>query len=176
MQKKLLHTLLALVTSISIQSCCKINKGGISVPIVILPHGEKFPIPSQATAGSAGFDLMAAVDHPITIKPGEVVFIPAGFCMQLPRGYFAYITSRSGIAKKFKVATFIPSIIDADYTGEISTGLYNQGTEDYIVKPGARISQMVILRFFNVDWQPTHSLLPTDRGEGGFGSTGLNPR
>ncbi len=144
------------------------------VSIKKLPNLKELPLPSYGTMDSAGMDLMAAIDEPITLKPLERQLIPTGISIALPEGYEAQIRPRSGLA--FKNGISIPNspgTIDADYRGEISVILINLGTEDFKIEHGMRIAQMIIAKYSRVNWNIVTDLNKTERGEGGFGSTGV---
>lgn len=148
----------------------------LNVPFMYLPHGEGLPAPFQATAGAAGLDLCAAVpkDQPMVIAPGTHDIVPTGFALGLPEGYEAQIRPRSGLAAKFAVTTLnAPGTIDADYRGEVRVILINHGKEPFTVNRGDRIAQMVIAPVPRVAMIETKTLDTTDRGAGGFGSTGV---
>ena len=130
-------------------------------------------LPSYATAGSAGMDLKANTDVPISLKPMERYLFPTGMYIQLPEGYEAQIRPRSGLAAKYGVTvTNAPGTIDSDYTGEIGVSLINLSTDTVVIYPGDRIAQMVVAKYEKVTWEEVASLDETERGDGGFGSTG----
>ncbi len=132
------------------------------------------PLPSYATAGSAGMDLYAAVSTPLTIQPGDIVLVPTGVAIALPDGYEAQVRSRSGLALRYGIfALNAPGTIDSDYRGEIKVILAHIGKDIFVVERGARIAQLVIARYEKVRWEEVVQLPPTSRGEGGFGSTGV---
>lgn len=131
------------------------------------------PLPSYATEGSAGMDVCAAVEGEFVLKPGTTSLIPTGFAIALPAGYEAQIRPRSGLAIKHEIGIMnSPGTIDSDYRGEVRIILTNFGREDFIVRRGDRIAQMVISRYARVEWSETGSLDETNRGGGGFGHTG----
>ncbi len=147
-----------------------------SLPISIsqLPHAKGLGLPKYGTEHSAGMDLEAAIDMPVTIKPGERAIVPTGVAIALPPGYEAQIRPRSGLAAKNGVTVLnTPGTIDADYRGEIKVILTNLGTEPFVVERGMRIAQMVVAAYNRVEWTAVDSLDETARGAGGFGSTGL---
>lgn len=130
-------------------------------------------LPSYATASSAGMDLKANILEPIVLKPMERCLFPTGIYIQLPEGYEAQIRPRSGLAAKYGITvTNAPGTIDADYTGEVKVSLINLSNDAFIVQPGERIAQMVVAKYEKVIWNEVASLDETERGEGGFGSTG----
>lgn len=146
----------------------------VHVSLVRLPHGAHLPLPSYATPGSAGFDLMAAVAESITLEPRNRKLIPTGFAMALPVGYEAQIRSRSGLALKHGVQVLnSPGTIDADYRGEVKVLLMNHGNESFVVEPGMRIAQMVVAHVPQACFNEVSTLETTQRGVGGFGSTGV---
>ena len=152
----------------------------MKVNIVRLPHGMGLDLPSQGTPLSAGFDLSAAVDSPLEIKPRERVLVPTGFSIALPSGYEAQIRSRSGLSyKNGLVVLNAPGTIDADYRGEIKVLLINHGDEVFIVERGMRIAQLVVSKFEAVTWSEVldhQDVDALDRNEKGFGSTGIHKR
>jgi len=148
-----------------------------SVPVKFkyLDHGHGLPVPVYETKASAGMDLRAAVSEsePITLKTGDVALVPTGFAMALPVGYEAQVRPRSGLAAKHAVTVLnTPGTIDADYRGEVKVILTNFGKEPFVVERGMRIAQMVIAPITTADWQVVEDLSVTERGAGGFGSTG----
>ena len=145
----------------------------VSVSIVQMPHAKGLNLPQYATALSAGVDLEAAVDTPLTLKPGERQLIATGLAIALPDGYEAQIRPRSGLAFKNGVTVLnSPGTIDADYRGEVKVILANLGQEDFTVERGMRVAQMVIAPYTQVGWNLVETLDETERGAGGFGSTG----
>jgi dUTP pyrophosphatase len=133
-----------------------------------------FILPFYATDHSAGMDLSAAIDEPITLKPLERAVVPTGIGVALPEGFEAQIRSRSGLSAKHGLVVLnAPGTIDADYRGEIKAIMINLGNEHYTIEPGLRIAQMVIAPYTRAEWQEVEALEETARGEGGFGSTGL---
>ena len=131
-------------------------------------------LPSYATASSAGMDLKANTLEPIVLKPMERYLFPTGIYIQLPEGYEAQIRPRSGLAAKYGITVAnAPGTIDADYIGEIKVILINLSKEKFVINPGERIAQMVISKYEKIEWNEVSELEKTDRGEGGFGSTGI---
>lgn len=134
---------------------------------------ENARVPKMATAGSAAADLHACIEEAITIEPGKCVVIPTGIAIACPEGFGAFIFARSGLGIKHGV---VPSncvgVIDSDYRGEICVGLYNHSEESYTVNPDDRIAQMAIMPVLMADYVLADELSETERGEGGFGSTG----
>lgn len=134
---------------------------------------SKHALPQYETKGSAGMDLRANIEASITIKPLERAMVATGLSIALPDGYEAQVRPRSGLAAKKGVTVInTPGTIDADYRGEIKVILVNLSNEDFVIEDGERVAQMVIARFNQISWEPTDSLEETERGSGGFGSTG----
>ncbi|NAY91603.1 dUTP diphosphatase [Muricauda sp. JGD-17] len=130
-------------------------------------------LPNYETLASAGMDLRANIAEPITLKSLERAIVPTGIFMELPIGYEAQVRPRSGLAAKKGITVLnAPGTIDADYRGEVGVILVNLSKEDFIVENGERIAQMVIAKHERADWDQVESLSETDRGAGGFGSTG----
>ena len=130
-------------------------------------------LPSYATAGSAGMDLKANTDVPVSLKPMERYLFPTGMHIQLPEGYEAQIRPRSGLAAKYGVTvTNAPGTIDEDFVGQIMVSLINLSTDTVVIYPGDRIAQMVVAKYEKVTWEEVAALDETERGDGGFGSTG----
>ena len=136
--------------------------------------GKEIPFPSYATAGSAGMDLRACVDEPVTVAPGQRVAIPTGFAIALPDpGWVALIYARSGLAVKHGLAPAnCVGVVDSDYRGEVIVGLTNLSDEAYTIQPGDRVAQLVIMPVAQANITVTDTLDDTERGAGGFGSTG----
>lgn len=131
-------------------------------------------LPSYATASSAGMDLKANILEPIVLKPMERYLFPTGIYIQLPEGYEAQIRPRSGLAAKYGITvTNAPGTVDADYTGEVKVSLINLSNDIFVVQPGERIAQMVVARYEKITWNEVAELDETERGAGGFGSTGM---
>ena len=131
------------------------------------------PLPEYATTASAGLDLRANLDSPVTLQPLERKLIPTGLYIALPEGCEAQIRPRSGLALKHGISLLnTPGTIDADYRGEIGVILVNISNEPFEVRDGERIAQMVIARYEQVEWETAESLNATERGAGGFGHTG----
>ena len=135
---------------------------------------SKPPLPNYETNQSAGMDLRANLEKAITLNPLERTLVKTGLFMELPKGYEAQVRPRSGLAYKKGVTVLnSPGTIDADYRGEIGVILINLSGEDFIIEDGERVAQMVIAKHEQVDWQQAVELIETQRGAGGFGSTGL---
>lgn len=130
-------------------------------------------LPEYATPGAAGMDLKANTTEPIVLGPLERQMIPTGLHIGLPAGYKADVRPRSGLAAKYGVTVCnTPGLIDEDYTGEIKVILINLSNEKFVVNPGERIAQLVVTKYEKVEWDEVDVLDTTERGEGGFGSTG----
>jgi len=148
-----------------------LDEDGLPVRITTLDNGEGPPLPEYATNGSAGVDLMAAEE--LRIPEGGWKLVPCGFAMELPEGYEAQIRPRSGLALRHGVTVLnAPGTIDADYRGEVGVMLVNHGKGQFTVESGMRIAQMVVAPVTRVSWATVDSLSDTERGEGGYGSTG----
>jgi dUTP pyrophosphatase len=133
------------------------------------------PLPEFATVDSAGMDLRAHLEAPVTLQPGERRLIPTGLHIALPQGLEAQVRPRSGLAYKHGITVLnSPGTIDADYRGDIGVILINHGQEVFTVAPGDRIAQLVVARYERFDWAPVESLDETARGAGGFGHSGQN--
>lgn len=136
---------------------------------------SQHPLPEYKTALSAGMDLTANLNEDIRLKPLERKLIPTGLYIELPAGYEAQVRPRSGLALKHGLSVLnTPGTIDADYRGEIRVILINLSAEDFVIKNGERIAQMVISKHETVEWEVVEMLGETERGAGGFGSTGKN--
>ena len=132
-----------------------------------------YPLPEYATALSAGLDLKANITEPVMLKPLERILVPTGLFIALPEGTEAQVRPRSGLAAKYGITVLnSPGTIDADYRGEIKVILVNLSSEPFVINPGERIAQMVVARFERAQWAAVQELDSTERGEGGFGSTG----
>ena len=143
---------------------------GTTIRIV---NKSKHPLPSYATAHSAGMDLRANLDAPVTLAPGERALIKTGLFLQLPEGTEAQVRPRSGLAFKHGVTVLnAPGTIDADYRGEVGVILINHGQEPFVVNDGERIAQLVVARYERVRLEEVTDLAVSERGEGGFGHTG----
>jgi dUTP pyrophosphatase len=131
--------------------------------------------PEYATAGSAGIDLSACISEDIIIKPGEIVKVNTGIAIQIPhKGIGGFVFPRSGLSSKYGISLAnCVGVIDSDYTGEIICPVINHSSSDYTIKSGDRIAQIVFMPVLNVKFQQTDSLEATERGSGGFGSTGI---
>ena len=149
--------------------------GRIDIALTLLDHGRGLELPKQQTTGAAGVDLLAAlgISEVISIVPGARAIVPCGFRMALPVGYEAQVRPRSGLAAKHGVTVLnSPGTIDADYRGEIKVILINLGSEPFEIRRGDRIAQMVVAPVSAVSFSERETLDDTERGAGGFGSTG----
>lgn len=136
---------------------------------------SKHDLPQYETKASAGVDLRANIDETITLQPLERVLIKTGLFLEIPEGYEAQVRPRSGLALKQGVTVLnSPGTIDADYRGEVGVILVNLSNQNFTIEDGDRIAQMIFARFEQAEWNETESLSETQRGEGGFGSTGKN--
>ena len=136
-------------------------------------NDSRWDAPSYATEGSAGVDLKANIDDPITLAPLQRVVVPTGLRIALPKGTEAQVRPRSGLAAKHGITVLnTPGTIDADYRGEVGVILINLSDEDFVINPGERIAQMVLALYERFEWEEVEQLDSTSRGEGGLGSTG----
>ncbi|MCB2100748.1 MAG: dUTP diphosphatase [Rhodobacterales bacterium] len=148
--------------------------GQVAVSVTRLPHGRDLPLPAYESAQAAGMDLMAAVASPLDLAPGARALVPSGIAIALPAGFEAQVRPRSGLAAKQGLTVLnSPGTIDADYRGEVGVILINLGAATARIERGMRIAQMVVAPVSRAIWEEVDSLDTTDRGEGGFGSTGL---
>ena len=147
----------------------------VKVDVVQLPHGADLDLPHYATEHAAGMDLLAAIDDTLILPVGKRAIVPTGLSIALPVGYEAQVRPRSGLAAKNGVTVAnAPGTIDADYRGEVGVILINLGDDDFVIERGMRIAQMVVAPVTTISWEKTDTLPDTQRGSGGFGSTGLN--
>ena len=140
-----------------------------------LPHGEGLPLPSYESEGAAGMDLRAAVleDGPVVLAPRQRVLVPTGLIIELPRGHEGQVRPRSGLAIKHGISLInTPGTIDEDYRGEVKVPLVNHGDEDFEVTRGMRIAQLIVAPVVQVAVEEVEELSSSERGSGGFGSTG----
>jgi dUTP pyrophosphatase len=147
----------------------------VTVRVLRLPHGEGLPLPSYQSAHAAGLDLVAALpeDSPVELEPSDRALVPTGLVIELPQGYEAQVRPRSGLALKYGVTVLnSPGTIDADYRGEVKVLLINLGSAAFPIQRGDRIAQLVISPVIHVEIVASDSLGSTERGSGGFGSTG----
>ena len=141
---------------------------------VAIINQSAFELPAYATEGAAGLDIRANTTEPIVLAPLERLLIPTGLFVAIPLGYEIQIRPRSGLAFKHGITVLnTPGTIDADYRGEIKVLLVNLSNISFTIEPGERIAQMVLAKHETLSWKPTDALPSTERGAGGFGSTGL---
>jgi dUTP pyrophosphatase len=147
----------------------------MKLSVMRLDHARDLPLPRYATAGSAGLDLIAAIDADIEILPGDRLAVPCGIAIALPEGYEAQVRPRSGLALNHGVTVLnAPGTIDSDYRGEVKAILVNFGTAPFRISRGAKIAQLIIARAEHAELVEASELPDSARGQGGFGSTGLN--
>ena len=145
----------------------------VPVRVRVLPHGEGLPLPRYQTSGSAGADLVAAVNETVVVSPGTRVLVPCGIAVALPVGWEMQVRPRSGLAVKHGITVLnAPGTVDADYRGEIFVPLINLGDADFAIERGDRIAQAILAPVVQFEWQPVDALDDTERGSGGFGHTG----
>ena len=146
----------------------------ISVPVEVLEHGEGLDLPAYATKGAAGMDLVAAIETPLELAPGQRDAVPTGLRLAIPPGYEGQVRPRSGWALKSGVTCLnSPGTIDCDYRGEVKVILANLGSQPVTVERGMRIAQLVFAPVARAIWLRAEALTETARGSGGFGSTGI---
>lgn len=147
----------------------------VCIAIQRLAHGLDLPLPSPATEGAAGLDLVAAVAAPLTLAPGQRHAVPTGIALTLPQGLEGQVRPRSGLALRHGIGVLNgPGTVDSDYRGEIKVVLINLGAEPFTIERGMRIAQLVVAPVLRVRWAEAESLDASVRGAGGFGSTGLD--
>ncbi|MDO4229149.1 MAG: dUTP diphosphatase [Capnocytophaga sp.] len=143
--------------------------------IVNIKNTSQNPLPSYQTEDSAGMDIRASLENPIVIKPLERVVVKTGLFLEIPKGYEVQIRPRSGLAAKHGITVLnSPGTIDADYRGEIGVILVNLSNEAFTIENGERIAQMVFAKYEKITFEEVTQLSDTERGTGGFGSTGVN--
>ena len=143
------------------------------VKILRLPQATDLPLPSYATSGSAGMDLIAALENDLILLPSETKLVPTGLIIELPVGFEAQIRPRSGLAIKNQIGLMnSPGTIDSDYRGEIKVIITNFGKENFVIHRGDRIAQMIIAKYEKIIWSDSETLNETERSSGGFGHTG----
>jgi dUTP pyrophosphatase len=146
----------------------------VKIAIQKLPHALDLPLPIYATEGSAGLDLLAANDEPVTLAPGGRTAVPCGIAIALPQGFEAQVRPRSGLALHHGITVLnAPGTVDSDYRGEVKAILVNLGDAAFEISRGMKIAQMVIARHEQVELVEVSELPASERGAGGFGSTGL---
>jgi dUTP pyrophosphatase len=134
---------------------------------------DDLPLPEYATAGAAGVDLRAAVDEPVVLAPGERASVPTGVAIALPHGFECQVRPRSGLAARSGITLLnSPGTVDEDYRGEIQVIVINHGREPFTIERGMRIAQAVFARYEKIEWLEVNELETSERGHGGFGSTG----
>lgn len=147
---------------------------GIRVAVTRLPHGADLPLPAYATAGAAALDLLAAIAAPVTLKPLSRALVPTGISIALPAGYEAQVRPRSGLALKQGLTVLnAPGTIDADYRGEVGVILVNLSDQEVTLNRGDRIAQLLLAKVEHLVWDEVEELPASERGGGGFGSTGV---
>ena len=145
----------------------------VSIPLLALPHSAGLPLPAYQTPHAAAMDLHAAVEATVVIAPGAIALVGCGFAMALPDGYEAQIRPRSGLAAKHGLTVVnSPGTVDADYRGEIKVALINLGQAAVTIERGMRVAQLVVAPVTRVTWETVAALPDSERGTGGFGSTG----
>jgi dUTP pyrophosphatase len=148
-------------------------RSAVPIQVVRLPHAEGLPLPSYATEGAAGMDLLAAVTVPLTIAPGARALVPTGIRIALPAGYELQVRPRSGLALKHGIVLpNSPGTVDEDFRGELQVIVMNAGDAAFTIERGMRIAQAVVAPVVRAVWQEVEKLPETARGAGGFGSTG----
>ena len=146
----------------------------IEIRVQRLPHGDGLPLPSYATDGAAGADLCAALESDLALEPGERAAVPTGVVLEIPAGFEGQVRPRSGLAIKAGLTVVnAPGTIDSDYRGELKVLMVNLGSEPVSIARGDRIAQLLIAPVTRASFCETARLSPSERGDGGFGSTGL---
>jgi dUTP pyrophosphatase len=147
----------------------------VEILVTRLPHAEGLPLPSYATEGAAGMDLLAAVTAPLVILPGGRALVPTGLRIALPPGHEMQVRPRSGLALKHGITMpNSPGTVDEDYRGELQVIILNAGTEPFTIERGMRIAQAVVAPVVRATWREAETLPDSQRGSGGFGSTGTS--
>lgn len=150
------------------------REAGLEIRVRRLSHAAGLPLPEVASAGSAGSDLRAAVDEPVTIAPGARCLVPTGLVLEIPAGWEGQVRPRSGLAVRFGVTLVnAPGTIDSDYRGEVKVAVVNLGAEPFEIRRGDRIAQLVVAPVETVRFVEVETVESSERGAGGFGSTGL---
>jgi dUTP pyrophosphatase len=146
---------------------------GVEVRVKVLPNGDSLWLPEYMTEGASGGDLRAAIEGEILLAPMSRVLVPTGLALAIPSGYEGQVRPRSGLALRHGVTLLnSPGTIDSDYRGEVKVLVVNLGTEDFVLRRGERIAQLVILKVERAGFSSVESLDGTERGSGGFGHTG----
>lgn len=145
----------------------------VAVRVLRLPHAEGLPLPAQASAGSAGLDLRAAIPDYLVLAPGERALVPTGLVLEIPSGWEGQVRPRSGLALRHGITLpNAPGTIDSDYRGELAVILANLGSDAVTIRRGDRIAQLVVTPVARVEWIEADELSASERHAGGFGSTG----
>ncbi len=146
----------------------------MKIPVRRLDHARGLPLPEPASPGSAGVDLRAAVEREVVLRPGERMAVPTGLVVEIPVGFEGQVRPRSGLALRHGVTLANPpGTIDSDYRGEVKVLLMHLGEEPLTIRRGDRVAQLVVARVEGVEWVESEELGASDRGAGGFGSTGV---
>jgi dUTP pyrophosphatase len=144
------------------------------IPIAVKKLVDHAIIPRKMSSHAAGYDLYSANEEVILLQPGDIKMIPTGIAMSIPEGYEAQVRPRSGLAIKHGIGILnSPGTIDSDYRGEIRVIIFNAGEASFTLEPGSRIAQMVISKYYDIEFQLADELDTTERGSGGFGHTEL---
>jgi dUTP pyrophosphatase len=144
------------------------------VRIQRLPAARDLPLPTPGSPGSAGFDLRAAIDGELVLRPGERALVPTGLVLEIPPGWEGQVRPRSGLALRHGIGVVnAPGTIDSDYRGEVGVILVNLGESPFSLNRGDRVAQLVIAPVERIEWDEVDALAPSARGDGGFGSTGV---
>jgi len=147
----------------------------VRITLKRLPGSEDLPLPAYETSGASGMDLRAAVEEPVCLNPGDIKLIPTGIALAIPEGFEGQVRPRSGLALKHGIGLVnAPGTIDSDYRGEIRIILINWGPEPFTIRRADRIAQLILCRVCHAEVDVTEDLLHTDRGEGGFGHSGIH--
>jgi dUTP pyrophosphatase len=148
----------------------------VKIRVARLPGTDDLPLPAPATPGSAGVDLVAALEGEVVLEPGARVAVPTGLRVAIPAGYEGQVRPRSGLALRHGVTLpNAPGTVDSDYRGEVRVILQNGGSEPVVIRRGDRIAQLVVAPVAQAEWEEVDVLDATERGEGGFGHTGTGP-
>jgi dUTP pyrophosphatase len=151
------------------------SRNWVKVHVERLPHSEGLPLPSYATEGAVGLDVFAAVERPVKLWPNQRHLVPTGLKVAIPEGFELQVRPRSGLALKHGITIpNTPGTIDSDYRGEVQIIVMNVGTEPFTIRRGDRIAQLILAPVSKVEWEEVVQVSDTERGEGGFGHTGLN--
>jgi dUTP pyrophosphatase len=151
-----------------------LRPNGVPVRVTRLAHAAGLSLPAYASEGAAGADVCAALEADLVLRPGARAAVPTGLCVEVPRGYELQVRPRSGLALREGVGLLnSPGTIDSDYRGEIKIILVNHGSQDVMVRRGDRIAQLVLAPVASGVFEEAETLAPTERGESGFGSTGV---